>query len=189
MTTDVPLLDLAREHAATGEFVLASGKKSDFYFNGRGLLMDPVGLQKVIHEIDVMLEVIHERHGAEWDSCGAVVLGACPMVTGLQLLYASLNAEIGQYLPSRYFFVRKEAKDHGTGSQFAGTLNEGDRVLMLEDTITTGGSLLKAIDVVEAAGGRVTDVLCVLDRGEGGASRIAERGIRVTSIFSRRDLS
>jgi len=186
--TDPTLLELARTHAATGEFVLASGKKSDFYFDGRALLMDPVGLQKTVNELDVMLDHIHQKTGAEWDACGGVVLGACPMVTGLQLVYAS-SGEHGPWLPSRYFFVRKKPKDHGVGSQFVGTLIEGDRVLMLEDTITTGGTLLKTIDLVEAAGGLVTDVLCVLNREEGGGKLLRERGIRVHSMFVKADLS
>jgi orotate phosphoribosyltransferase len=86
------------------------------------------------------------------------------------------------------FFVRKEAKKHGLGKQIEGAFAAGQSIALVEDTMTTGGSTLEALDVVSAAGGNVTRVLCILDRGEGAAEAFAARGLTLEALFTRKDL-
>jgi orotate phosphoribosyltransferase len=86
------------------------------------------------------------------------------------------------------FFVRKEKKKHGLGRQLEGGFAAGQDVALVEDTTTTGGSTLEALDIVEAAGGKVVRVICLVDRGEGAAEAFAERGITLEAIFRREDL-
>ena len=79
-------------------------------------------------------------------------------------------------------------KKHGLGRQLEGGFASGQTVALLEDTTTTGGSTLEALDIVEAAGGKVARVLCLVDRGEGAAEAFAERGVSLEAIFGRGDL-
>jgi orotate phosphoribosyltransferase len=86
------------------------------------------------------------------------------------------------------FFVRKEKKAHGLGRQLEGGFAPGQVVALVEDTTTTGGSTLDALEIVEAAGGKVARVLCLVDRGEGAAEAFATRGVRLEALFGRADL-
>jgi orotate phosphoribosyltransferase len=86
------------------------------------------------------------------------------------------------------FFVRKQQKAHGLGRQIEGGFAAGQTVALLEDTTTTGGSTLEALEIVEAAGGKVARVLCLVDRGEGAAEAFEQRGVSLESIFRREDL-
>ncbi len=82
----------------------------------------------------------------------------------------------------RAFTVRKEAKQHGTGKLIEGPFVAGDRVVVVEDVITTGGSALKAVEAVRAAGGTVLGVLALVDREEGGREAIEAAGLAVRSL-------
>ena len=84
--------------------------------------------------------------------------------------------------------MRKETKKHGLGRRIEGGFEPGRPVALLEDTVTTGGSTLEAVDAVETAGGKVARVLCLVDRGEGGAEAFARRGLTLESVYTRRDL-
>jgi orotate phosphoribosyltransferase len=84
--------------------------------------------------------------------------------------------------------VRKEAKQHGLGKQIEGAFAAGQSVALLEDTCTTGGSMLAALDAVTAAGAKVKRVLCIVDRGEGAAEAFSARGLTLESLFTRKDL-
>jgi orotate phosphoribosyltransferase len=86
------------------------------------------------------------------------------------------------------FFVRREAKRHGLGRRIEGGFRAGQSVALLEDTVTTGGSTLEALDAVVAEGGKVTRVLCLVDRGEGAARAFALRGLELETLFTRADL-
>jgi orotate phosphoribosyltransferase len=86
------------------------------------------------------------------------------------------------------FFVRKQQKSHGLGRQIEGGFAAGQNVALLEDTTTTGGSTLEALDIVEAAGGKVARVICLVDRGEGAAEAFAARHLTLEPIFTRADL-
>ena len=84
--------------------------------------------------------------------------------------------------------MRKEAKKHGKGQQIEGAFRSGMNVALVEDTTTTGGSTLEALDLVQAAGGKVARVLCLVDRGEGAAEAFAARGVALEPLFTRADL-
>ena len=120
----------------------------------------------------------------QWDvdAVGGLTLGADPV--SYAIAYASQLA--GR--PVRAFTVRKEAKAHGASRLIEGPFQTGDRVVVVEDVITTGGSALKAIDSVRAAGGSVLGVLAVVEREEGGREVLASAGITVTALASAVDI-
>jgi orotate phosphoribosyltransferase len=163
---------LARRSARRGNFTLASGKQSSFYIDARLTTMSPEGLSSIG---PLGLAMIRER-GWDPDSVGGLTLGADPV--SYSIGYASATS--GR--PVRTFTVRKEVKAHGTGKLIEGPFEANDRVVVIEDVITTGGSALKAIEVLRAAGARVLGVLAVVDREEGGREAIEAAGIDVASI-------
>jgi orotate phosphoribosyltransferase len=110
------------------------------------------------------------------DAIGGLTLGADP------ISYAISYASAGSEHPLRAFTVRKEAKNHGTGKLLEGPVREGDRVAVIEDVITTGGSALRAIDAVRSANASVAGVLALVDREEGGRQAIETAGINVVSL-------
>ena len=178
------LLDLlARRSARRGQFTLASGRQSTLYIDARLTTMSPEGLTLIG---PLALEAIRD---AGWDvqSVGGLTLGADPVSYAIS--YASaLAAGGGDDAPAaagalRAFTVRKEAKAHGTGKLVEGTFEPGDRVAVIEDVITTGGSALKAIAALRAAGGTVAGVLALVDREEGGRETIErEAGVPVVAL-------
>ena len=117
-------------------------------------------------------------HDAGWtiDSVGGLTMGADPIACAVS--YASASSQT----PLRAFTVRKEPKTHGTAKLIEGPFRAGDRVAVIEDTITTGGSAKKAIDAVRAAGGKVVGVLALVDREEGGREALEAEGVEVISL-------
>ena len=113
-----------------------------------------------------------------------MAVGAGPLVTAVLAASAARDPAT----PLLGFFVRKEAKRHGLGKRIEGGFDAGQTVALLEDTVTTGGSTLEALRAVEGAGGKVTRVLCLIDRGEGAAEAFAARGIVLEALFGRGDL-
>jgi len=161
------------------EVTLASGRKSDFYLDLRTTLMRPQG-QRLAGTL-----VLAKLMTGPWvDAVGGMAVGAVPLVSAV--LSAAAHHDPGTALLG--FFVRKEVKKHGMGRQLEGGFEPGQTVALLEDTTTTGGSTLEAVDIVEAAGGKVARVLCLVDRGEGALEAFAERGIELEPIFTRDDL-
>jgi orotate phosphoribosyltransferase len=173
MTTRRQLIELlARRSARRGNFTLASGKQSSFYIDCRLTTMSPEGLSAIG---PIGLALMHER-GWNPDSVGGLTLGADPVS------YAISYASAGTAKPVRAFTVRKEAKVHGTGKLIEGPFEASDRVVVIEDVITTGGSALKAVEALRAAGATILGVLAVVDREEGGREAIEAAGIQVASI-------
>ncbi len=167
------LLDLlATRSARRGTFTLASGRQSDLYIDCRPTTMYPEGLASIG---PLGLHAIGER---AWhpDSIGGLTLGADPV--SYAIAYASQLAG----MPVRAFTVRKEAKTHGTGKVIEGAFEANDRVVVVEDVITTGGSALRAVEAVRAAGGTVVGVLAVVDREEGGREAIQAAGLEVEAL-------
>lgn len=168
------LLELALERGALkyGDFTLSSGKKSTYYFDGRILSLDPEGAVLIGR---ALLPLVRES-GAE--AVGGPTLAADPVVTAVALT-SQLD---GKGIPA--FIVRKEAKGHGTGQLIEGGLQPGSRVAIVDDTCTTGGSLLHAIEAAEAVGCTVVKVLALLDRREGGAEELQKRGYDFTALMA-----
>lgn len=169
---------LAERSARRGQFTLASGRQSTFYIDARLTTMSPDGLALIG---PVALDAI-ARAGWEIDSVGGLTLGADPV--SYAIAYASALA--GR--PVRAFTVRKEAKVHGTGKLVEGPFREGDRVVAIEDTITTGGSALRAVEAIRNAGGTVVGVLALVDREEGGRETLEAAGLQVVSLATATEI-
>src|SRR5919204_6594373 len=152
------LVLLAERSARRGQFTLASGRHSTLYIDARLTTMSPEGLALIG---PLGLGALREA-GWDVDAVGGLTLGADPIAYAIS--YASAQGGA----PLRAFTVRKEAKGHGTGRLIEGPFRAGDRVAVVEDVITTGGSALRAAEAVRAAGGTVAGVLALVDREEGG---------------------
>jgi orotate phosphoribosyltransferase len=178
MTLREELLQHLLTHAfRTGDFTLASGKKSSYYINGKMTTLDARGAYLVGRTFLAMIA------DDVPDAVGGLTLGADPIV-GAMLSLAGLED-----LPLRGFIVRKEAKGHGTQSLVEGSLRKGDRVVVVEDVVTTGGSSMQAIAAVTALGCEVRKVLAVVDREEGGREALLKAGYALDAIFTARELS
>ncbi|MFY9342506.1 MAG: orotate phosphoribosyltransferase [Planctomycetota bacterium] len=149
------LLQLVRERAYKDgiDIVLASGKRSTFYINGKKVSLHPEGLWLIAK---LLLDKLKKYPGIT--AVGGLTIGADPLASAV----AALSFETGQNYKA--FLVRKEAKGHGTGSLIEGDLDKGEKVAILEDTVTTGGSAKKAIDAVLAAGAVPVVVMAIADR-------------------------
>ncbi len=158
---------------------LASGRESDFYLDLRQTLMRPRGVRLAGELVLDRLE-----RGPAVEAVGGMAVAAVPLVSAVLAAAAARDAAS----PLLGFFVRKEKKGHGLGRQIEGAFVEGQTVALLEDTVTTGGSTLQALEIVEACGGKVARVLCLVDRGEGGAAAFAARGVALEALFTRADL-
>jgi orotate phosphoribosyltransferase len=163
---------LATRSAKRGNFTLASGRQSSLYIDARITTMSPDGLALIG---PLGLDAIRET-GWRVDSIGGLTLGADPIAYAIAYASATTGA------PLRAFTVRKEAKAHGTGRLIEGPFRPGDSVVVIEDTITTGASALRAIDAVREGGGTVAGVLALVDREEGGREAIEAKGHRVISL-------
>jgi len=175
------LLELILRHSFERRpVVLSSGKHSDFYLDLRTTMMRPRG-------IELAGRLLFERlaAGPRVEAVGGMVVAAVPVVSAV-LLAAARGGDEWRELAG--FFVRKEAKKHGLAKRIEGGFRAGQAVALVEDTMTTGGSTLEALDVVEEAGGKVARVLCIVDRGEGAAEAFARRGLALESLYTRADL-
>ena len=175
MTDQSVLVTLLAERSTKhGEFTLASGKQSRYYVDARLTTMSPEGLSV----IGPLALATLRQSGWEIDAVGGLTLGADPISYAIS--YASAQSD----RPLRAFTVRKEVKSHGTGKTIEGPFKEGDRVAVIEDVITTGGSALRAIEAVRAANGTVAGVLALVDREEGGRQAIEATGVPVISLVA-----
>ena len=170
---------LATRSAKRGDFVLASGRRSTLYVDCRLTTMSPEG-QLLIGRAGL---AALRTSGWPVDAVGGLTLGADPIAYAIAHASA-LAAERGDGEMVRAFTVRKEAKQHGTGKLIEGPFESGDRVVVVEDVITTGGSALKAVDAVRSGGGTVLGVLALVDREEGGREAIEATGLAVRSLVS-----
>jgi orotate phosphoribosyltransferase len=174
MTDNSALLALLAERSTKrGQFTLASGKQSKYYVDARLTTMSPEGLAV----IGPLALATLRKSGWEIDAVGGLTLGADP------ISYAISYASADSVRPLRAFTVRKEAKSHGTGKTIEGPFKKGDRVAVIEDVITTGGSAVRAIEAVRAANGTVAGVLALVDREEGGRQAIEAMGVPVISLI------
>jgi orotate phosphoribosyltransferase len=161
-----------REAITRGDFVLSSGKRSSYYVDLRRISLSPEGAYlAALAVLDLITDI-------EIEAIGGPIAAAVPVVAAT----VAISYQLGR--PLRGFMVRKEAKAHGAGRQIEGPFAPGMRVAVIDDTTTTGGSLLWAIDAVERAGGTVVLVGALLDREEGAAEVFRARGYHYRSVFS-----
>lgn len=155
-----------------GKFVLASGKESSFYVDIKNVALHPEGARAIGQMTWSLLDP------KDFGGVGGPTLGADPLATGISL--GALDA--GAVVPA--FIIRKEPKKHGTSQWIEGRENlaAGSELLVVEDVVTTGGSSLKAIEKVRAEGFKVTTLLAVLDRNEGGREALAAAGVKLVAL-------
>lgn len=159
-----------------GQVTLSSGREADYYVDMRRVTLDGVASPIVGR---VMRDLVADW---EFDAVGGLTLGADPVATSM--MHAAAAA--GDRLDT--FVVRKAAKAHGLQRQIEGTPVEGRRVLVVEDTSTTGGSPLQAVEVLRAAGAEVVGVATIVDRNTGARERIEAEGLPYRFAISAEDL-
>ena len=152
-----------------GTFTLASGRTSPYY----------VDIKRAVTRPDLLRTIAEGMapYARDVDRIAGVELGAVPIA-----------AAIGLVSGKPYVMVRKSAKEHGTKHEFEGDLNRGDRVLFVEDVVTTGGTLRAAIERMRGHGALIEDCVCVVDREEGGRMLLAEITVRLHALLSAKDL-
>lgn len=175
---------LLEKSVRTGTFTLASGKESDLYIDCRVTGMDPRGARMIGKVGSALVSEKMAEMGVKCDSIGGMTLGADPISLAVGMASAELNeAEMLQV-----FTVRKEAKEHGRGKRIEGNFAPGQKIVVVDDVITTGGSTVKAIEAIREAGGEVVFAFVLVDREEGGRAAIEAAGIPVVSAFTRSEL-
>ena len=161
-----------------GQFKLASGATSTWYFDMKPAVMDPEGSHLVAQ---LMIDALANER---MDSVGGLAMGAIPIATAISTLSYSYGA---RRIPS--FFVRKEPKARGTEQLVEGLVTPGTTVVVVEDVTTTGGSAMKAVAAVRAMGCTVNVIATVLDRQEGAEENLTREGIRLVPLFRRDDFA
>lgn len=170
------LIELFKERALKfGDFTLASGKKATYYLDGKQIILHSEGLRQVS---EGLLDLVSD---IEFDAIGGMSIGADPIVGGT----ITIAAERGQDMCG--FMIRKEAKGHGTGKFVEGPVQPGDKVVIVDDVVTTGGSSLLAIDRIEEFGCQVVQVVAIVDRLEGAAANFGKRDLPLRSLLTIED--
>lgn len=182
----VPVLEYKRRLASLlleksyreGDFVLASGRRSDYYFDCRVVALSAEGSWLIGVLLNEMLADLAIQ------GVGGMTMGADPLVSSVTVISQTLKRPLNGLL------VRKEAKGHGTAQYVEGLGNfaQGDNVAMLEDVVTTGGSLLKACARVRDCGLKIAATCAILDREEGGREALAEAGYNLIALYTRREM-
>jgi orotate phosphoribosyltransferase len=167
---------LIQESLLRGEFVLSSGQKSSFYLDVRRTSMHPEG------SLLVARLLLDELEDLDLAAVGGPVLGAAPLVGAL----AAESFRRGRPIPT--FLVRKEPKGHGTAKLIEGNFPVGKTVALIEDVVTTGASVLRALAVARGEGATVARVVAVVDREEGGEAAFADQGVELRSLFKVSEL-
>ncbi|MEM7119956.1 MAG: orotate phosphoribosyltransferase [Pseudomonadota bacterium] len=173
------LLELIREHALLkgGDFVLASGAHASTYVDLRRVTMHPEGARLIGRMLAPRLAE------AGVTAVGGMATAAIPVVSAVVMASAESDH------PIRGFYVRDKAKTRGTQRQIEGQLETGDTVALLEDTMTTGGSTMTAVEAVREAGSTVAQVITVVDRQQGGADLYRDAGIPFDALITLDDIN
>lgn len=166
---------LLRYSVREGDYTLKSGRKSRWFVDSKQTVCRPEGILAIA---DAALELIPP----ETTAIGGLTMGADPVAFGI----AAIAASRGRAL--RSFSIRKESKDHGVTGRLAGALLPGDRVVITEDTVTRGSSLLDAAMAVRELGAEPILALAVVDRGGTCEAMAAEQGIPFVALASASDL-
>ena len=157
-----------------GDFTLTSGRKSAYFFDLKPTMLHPTGGRLIA---TLLLDALEEH--PQVDAIGGLALGAVPIVS-VVAAFSSLRRR-----PLSAFYVRKEAKGHGTRRRIDGVLEESQKVVIVDDVTTTGGSSLEAWRAVRELGCDVIEVMTVVDRMEGATEALAEQGLRLRPLFTR----
>lgn len=173
------LIDLIKSDAVFhGDFTLSSGKKASYYVDMRKLTLDHRAAPAIGR---IMLDLIRDVHGVV--AVGGLTLGADPIAN------AVLHESVRAGTPLDAFVVRKEPKDHGRGRQIEGADVAGKRVVVVEDTSTTGQSALKAVEALRREGAEVVAVVVIVDRRTGAQAAVEAEGLQWLAAIDLDDLS
>jgi orotate phosphoribosyltransferase len=169
---------LAERSFERRKVILASGKESDFFIDCKQTMLTAEG-HALVGEL--MFELLSELPACE--AVGGVELGGCPLASAVSLV----SFQRGR--PLNALYVRKAKKDHGTTKLVEGdkSLKSGLKVALLEDVVTTGGSSLKAVESLKAAGADVIGIVALVDRQEGGAETIRAAGLPLVTVATKAD--
>src|SRR3954462_11231190 len=168
---------LKKKSLKRGQFTLASGKTSDYYIDARLCSLDPEGSLRIADAI------LKEIEGMKADAVGGMDMGATPIVGAV----AARSFQMGRPIPT--FVVRKDVKAHGTQKQIEGPIPAAPcNVIIVDDVVTSGGSIIKAIDAVEKHGGKVLLAISVLDRNAGASEALAERKVPYRPLLRLADI-
>ena len=158
------------------EFRLTSGRSSNFFIDLKRTMLDPEGAS-------LLADLLFDKIKAEDVDCiGGMATGAIPIV-------AVLYMRSWPDKPIKGFFIRREAKGHGTDQRVDGLLDQGSRVILFEDVTTTGSSVMQAVDQTRRFQCTILKVIAVVDRLEGAEENFRQAGITFEALFTRRDFS
>ena len=156
-----------------GDFLLRSGKRSKYYLDKFRFETQP----DILAELGGRIAAAVGEHEPDAARLAAPVLGAVPLAAA---------ASLAGGLP--FVIVRDKAKEYGTANRLEGVYEEGERVCLVEDVVTSGGAALEAVDALREAGLRVCTAICVVDREEGGVDALARHAVRLWPLFTASDL-
>ena len=179
------LAKLKEKSVFFGDFLLSSGGRSSFYIDCRLTTLDPEGACLVGKVMNAMIQREIAESGAAVVGVGGLTMGADPVALAIGM--TSWMESSPKLL--KVFSVRKATKAHGQTKLIEGGFTEGDTVVVLDDVVTRGDSTLRAIESVEAAGGKVAFVAVLVDREEGGGDKIRALGHKVIAAFRRVELT
>jgi orotate phosphoribosyltransferase len=157
-------------------FTLASGKQSNYYFNCKPTTLDPEGMNLIGA---IIFDILKDT---DITAAGGLTLGADPIANAL----AVISYQKGK--PIKSFIVRKDIKDHGTKSAIEGNVVNGEKIAIIDDVITTGGSTITAIEQARKSGLKVEMVITLIDREEGGRENIIQHVDNIKSILTRTEI-
>jgi len=163
-----------------GDFTLASGRKSKFYLDLKETTLNQAGIALA----GALMADLIQRQNLNPFAVGGLTMGADPLATAVCLAASMQGYEL------QSFIVRKQPKEHGTLAWIEGakTFPSGAKLVVLEDVVTTGGSSIKAVERLREAGFKVSEVITVVDRQEGGEEQLAAAGLKLFSLCSLKEL-
>jgi orotate phosphoribosyltransferase len=170
------ILERSFKYSDNPPFTLVSGRKSNYFFNCKPTTLDPEGMNLIGALVFDMLA------DSSVTAAGGLTLGADPIANALSVI----SFQKGK--PIKSFIVRKEVKDHGLKDAIAGNVKPGEKVAIIDDVITTGGSTITAIERALEAGLVIDRVIVLIDREEGGRENILAHVKRVDAVLTRTEI-
>lgn len=166
---------LRTESLKFGTFKLASGILSSYYIDLRLIPSDPEAFRRVIRFYSAVLEPRLEKQ--------------VQRIAGIPTAGIAYAAVLAYSLSKPFLYVRKEQKEHGRGKRIEGMLKPGDKVLVIDDVITTGKNVVEAVEAIRAEGGVVEDALVLLDRQQGGKANLERAGVKLHAFSTMRRIA
>ena len=170
------IIQRAFKYSKDPVFKLVSGRMSNYYFNCKAVTLHPEGMYIIGNLIFDLIEDMDVK------GVGGLTLGADPIA------YAVAYTSFLKKKPIEAFVVRKTAKSHGTMQWIEGNLNKGDRVVIVDDVITTGKSTIEAINRSKEEGLHIAKVIALIDRQEGGSEAVEASGYKLDAIITREEV-